>query len=101
MKSVATVEGLVKVIDDENNNFVTFRAKRHDLIAVLKYAMFPVELVGKIVASGAGQVFWPSALVFSGVRLLLEAAKGVSSRYDAIIELMSSLKVSMLLEHLK
>lgn len=93
LNSVATVDDLVKVIEEENNDFADFRSKRHDLFTVLKYAMIPVELVGKVVASGAGQAFWPCALVFSGVKLLLEAAKGVSSKYDAIIELMSSLKV--------
>jgi hypothetical protein len=95
LNSVTTVDDLVQVIDEENNGFSDFRAKRHDLLTVLKYAMIPVELVGKVLASGAGQAFWPCALVFSGVELLLKAAKGVSSKYDAIIELMSSLKVSI------
>lgn len=38
--------------------------------------------------------FPPSSLVFSAVALLISAAKGVSSSYNAIQELMETIKVN-------
>jgi hypothetical protein len=92
---VTTVEDLLKVIDDENSQFNGFRDRGHRVRDVVKRAMIPIELLGDVVGGGVSAAYPPSAYVFSGVKLLLGAAKGVSDKYDAIIETMSTLKVSL------
>lgn len=96
LKEVTTVDALITVIEDENRLFSGFRAKRHRICTVLKYAMIPVELVGSLIGSGASNAYPPSAVVFRGVRLLLQAAKGVSDKFDAIINMMVTLKACLL-----
>ncbi|KAJ5360198.1 Tetratricopeptide-like helical [Penicillium concentricum] len=89
---VTTVNDLLEVIDEENKQFNAFRDRGHRLRDVLKHAMAPIELVGTVVAGGVSAAYPPSTYVFGAVTLLLEAAKGVSDKYDAIIETMSTLK---------
>ncbi|KAJ5199305.1 Tetratricopeptide-like helical [Penicillium cf. griseofulvum] len=89
---VTTVNDLLKVIDDENSQFNGFRDRGHRVRDVIKHAMIPIELLGNVVGGGVSAAYPPSAYVFSGVKLLLEAAKGVSDKYDAIIETMLNLK---------
>ncbi|KXG50139.1 Tetratricopeptide-like helical [Penicillium griseofulvum] len=89
---VTTVEDLLKVIDDENSQFNGFRDRGHRVRDVVKHAMIPIELLGNVVGGCVSMAYPPSAYVFSGVKLLLGAAKGVSDKYDAIIETMSTLK---------
>lgn len=92
MLSLTTVSDLLHVIEDENKNFTSFREKAPQLRRIVKHAMTPLELVGNIISGASSQAFPPSALVFSGVKLLIEAAKGASEKNDAIIEIMSALK---------
>lgn len=56
--------------------------------------MTPIELIGNVLSGGVSAAYPPSAYVFDGVKLLLVAAKGVSDKYDAIVETMSTLKAS-------
>jgi hypothetical protein len=46
-------------------------------------------------AGGASIAFPPSSLVFGAMSYLVTAAKGVSSSYDAIEDLMGTLKVGV------
>ncbi|KAJ5836404.1 Tetratricopeptide-like helical [Penicillium robsamsonii] len=89
---VTTVSDLLEVIDDENKQFNAFRDRGHRLRDVVKHAMTPIELVGTVVAGSVSAAYPPSTYVFGAVTLLLGAAKGVSDKYDAIIEMMSTLK---------
>lgn len=93
---VTTVNDLLKMIDDENNQFNDFRDQGHRLRDVVKHAMTPIELIGNVLGGGVSAAYPPSAYVFGGVKLLLGAAKGVSDKYDAIVETMSTLNVSPL-----
>lgn len=93
---VTTVNDLLKMIDDENNQFSDFRDQGHRLRDVVKHAMTPIELIGNVLGGGVSAAYPPSAYVFGGVKLLLGAAKGVSDKYDAIVETMSTLNVSPL-----
>lgn len=60
---------------------------------IMEGAMKPVELVGNLAAGAASMSFPPSSLVFGAVTYLINAAKGVTASYDAIQDLMQTLKV--------
>ncbi|OGM43950.1 NACHT and TPR domain protein [Aspergillus bombycis] len=89
---IQNVEDLTKEIDARNNSFREFREKRGAIFDVLNAAMIPVQLFGDLAAGGASMVFPPSSLVFGAVTYLMGAAKGVSASYDAIQDLMGTLK---------
>jgi hypothetical protein len=93
LAKLQNVDDLTREIDARNTQFSEFREKRGVIFDVLKTAMIPVELFGSLAAGGASMVFPPSSLVFGAVSYLMSAAKGVSRSYDAIAELMGSLKV--------
>ncbi|KAL2843076.1 NACHT and TPR domain protein [Aspergillus pseudodeflectus] len=92
LAKLQNVDDLTREIDARNTQFSEFREKRGVIFDVLKTAMIPVELFGSLAAGGASMVFPPSSLVFGAVTYLMSAAKGVSRSYDAISELMGSLK---------
>lgn len=88
-----TVDDLAKEIDERSKSFSEYRRKRGTIFDAMQAALVPVELFGNLAAGGASTVFPPSSLVFGAVTYLMTAAKGVSSSYDAIEELMGTLKV--------
>jgi fungal STAND N-terminal Goodbye domain len=90
---IATVDGLMKEVDKRNDKFSKFRDKRHTFFNVLEGAMKPIELVGNLAAGAASMAFPPSSLVFGAATYLIGAAKGTSASYDAIQDLMGTLKV--------
>lgn len=92
-RKLQTVEDLTNEIDERNKSFSEFRNKRAFLFDVLNGALMPVQLFGAVAAGDATIVFAPSSLVFASVTYLMDAAKGVSTSYDSIQELMESLKV--------
>lgn len=87
-----TVGDLTNAIDARNEEFTAFRNKRHKMFAVLSNLVRPVEAFANL-TTGAGQMFPPVSLVFGAVLSLINSAKGVSEKYDAITELMETLKV--------
>ncbi|PWY88578.1 hypothetical protein BO94DRAFT_464940 [Aspergillus sclerotioniger CBS 115572] len=93
LAKLQNVDDLMSEIDARNAKFSEFREKRGVLFDVLKTALIPVELFGNLAAGGASMVFPPSSLVFGAVTYLMSAAKGVSTSYDAIQDLMATLKV--------
>jgi hypothetical protein len=99
LKDVSTVDELLRAIDNENKIFSDFREKRHGIFTALTITMRPVEMIGDLAAGGVSMGFPPSSLVFSAVQLLMSAAKGVSAKYDAIVGLMSTLKVRIIPFH--
>ncbi|KAJ5584341.1 Tetratricopeptide-like helical [Penicillium hispanicum] len=92
LRGVTTVNALLELVERENRAFSNFRDKGNRIFETVKLAMSPIEALGDIAAGGASVVCQPSTIVFNGVKYLLDAAKGVSAKYDAIIELMTSLK---------
>jgi hypothetical protein len=91
MRSVAD---LAQQLDQQNERFSEYRAKRHSIFSAVSTALKPVELVGDIVAGGAAEVFPPTQHIFSSVMYLISAAHDVSSVYDSIVALFEQLKVS-------
>ena len=93
LEKIQNFDDLTIEIDARNAKFSDFREKRGVLFDVLKTALIPVELFGNLAAGGASMAFPPSSLVFGAVTYLIGAAKGVSASYDAIQDLMVTLKV--------
>ena len=93
LKKIRNVEDLIKEVDEKNKAFANFRKKRQIFFEVLRGAMKPLELFGNITAGGACTLFPPSSFVFGAVILLINAAKGTTASYDAIQDLMMTLKV--------
>lgn len=93
LERLSTVEGLLSVIDSENKQFSDFREKRRGIFTALEYALRPIELVGGIAAGATSMLYPPSTLIFASVMYLIDAAKGVSAKFNAIMELMGTLKV--------
>ncbi|KAE8149863.1 hypothetical protein BDV25DRAFT_140381 [Aspergillus avenaceus] len=89
---IQNAEDLTKEIDARNISFREFREKRGAIFDALKAAMILVQLFGDLAAGGASMVFPPSSLVFGAVTYLMGAAKGVSASYNAIQDLMGTLK---------
>jgi hypothetical protein len=81
----------------QNDEFKHFREKRAVLYSVLKDTCKPIELVGHLAAGGAHLVFPPSTVCFGAAMYLINAAHGVSASYDAIADLLKTLKVSAIL----
>lgn len=90
---MTSVDDLLKEIDQQNNKFSGFREKMHLFFQVLEGAMKPIELFGNLAAGATSMAFPPSSLVFGAVTYLISTAKGVSASYDAIQDLMGTLKV--------
>lgn len=92
---MSSIDDLKKQLDDHNDSFSAFRSKRKTLFDTLTAMLQPVEVLGEIVASAAGEVFPASQNVYSAVLFLINAAHDVSSMYDSILELFDELKVCL------
>lgn len=90
---LTTVDDLRDAIEGQNKVFSDFREKRHGLYAALSAALGPIEVAGALVGEAAAMVFPASTVVFVAVQYLVETAKGVSEKYDAIVEVLETLKV--------
>ncbi|KAF3481931.1 NACHT and TPR domain-containing protein [Arthroderma uncinatum] len=89
---ITSTDALLDKIEKENGKFDDFRATRNGLFNALECALKPIELVGHLASGAASIAFPPSSLVFGSVLYLINAAKGVSSSYNAIQDLMESLE---------
>ncbi|KAI9653323.1 MAG: hypothetical protein M1821_007647 [Bathelium mastoideum] len=93
LASLQRVQDLESLVDSKSAEFDEFRKKRGSLFKVImENVMMPVELLGNLAAGGASVAFPASSLIFGAVSYLIGAAKGVSSAYDQIEDLMSTLQ---------
>lgn len=90
----SSVDDLTREVDAQNQKFSEFREKRHIIFESLSIAMKPIEMVSNLAPGGASIAFPLSSLVFGVVSYLISAAKGASTSYNAIQDLMGILKVS-------
>lgn len=88
----SSIRDLQASLDKQNDKFEDFRKRRAAVFDVLEGACKPIELVSNIAAGGAAMAFPPSTLCFGAITYLINAAKGVSASYDAIIDMMGTLK---------
>lgn len=96
---ITTVNDLMGEVERRNDEFDHFRETKHTFFKVLAGAMRPIELVSDLAAGGASMAFPPSSLVFGAATYLINAAKGVSSKYDSIQNLLATLKASHDIRH--
>lgn len=88
----SSIRDLETSLEAQNNKFADFRKKRGVVFDTLNGACKPIELLGNIAAGGAAMAFPPTTLCFGAITYLINAAKGVSASYDAIVDLMGTLK---------
>lgn len=88
-----SVDDLISSLDTNEKDFKKYREKNHMFFQVLSGALKPVELVGNLAAGGTAMTFPPSSLIFGAVTYLIQAANGVSAKYNAINDLFVTLKV--------
>jgi tetratricopeptide (TPR) repeat protein len=88
----SSIRELETILDTQNNNFADFRKKRGMVFDCLNGMCKPIQLLGGIAAGGATMAFPPSTLCFGAITYLINAARGVSASYDAIVDLMGTLK---------
>jgi hypothetical protein len=88
----SSLQDLQASLERQNNQFEEFRGKRAKLFKVLSGICYPIELLNNLAAGGAATVFPPSSMCFGAIMCLINAARGVSTYYDAIIDLMGTLK---------
>jgi hypothetical protein len=90
---LSSIEDVIDSLDGGSEQFEAFRERRGKLYHRLANAMRPVEHLGTSLSGAAATAWPPCALVFGAVKLLIDAAKGVSNTYDAICSLFEELKV--------
>ena len=90
-----TTEDLIISLDGQNDKFKHFQEKKGMMFAVLRGACKPIELVSNLAGGAASMTFPPSTLCFGAVTYLINAADGVSASYEAIADLLGTLKVRM------
>ncbi|KAK1986079.1 NACHT and TPR domain-containing protein [Colletotrichum cereale] len=87
-----STEDLLNVINRQNEQFQSFREKRHTLFQVLSTACKPLEVVGEALAGASEDIFPPGQTIFAAVMYLINAAKDVSACYDSIIDLFDQMQ---------
>lgn len=98
----SSVKDLQASLELRNNQFDEFRAKKAKIFKVLNGICPPIELLNNLTAGGAAMVFPPSSLCFGAIMYMIDAARNVSTYYDAVVGLLGMLKVCRSsLPHLK
>ncbi|KAF9874333.1 nacht and tpr domain protein [Colletotrichum karsti] len=87
-----TTEDLLNVINRQNEQFTSFREKRQKLFQGLSAACKPLEVVGEALAGASEDIFPPGQTIFAAVMYLVNAANGVSTCYDSIIDLFDQMQ---------
>ncbi|KAF4120891.1 TPR protein [Geosmithia morbida] len=87
-----SIDDLNSQLDNYNKSFGAFRSKRDSIFGTLKAMLQPIQAVGDIVAGAAGEAFPATQTIYTAILFLVNAAKDVSSNYDAIFELFELLK---------
>ncbi|KAH9972511.1 hypothetical protein BJV74DRAFT_209112 [Russula compacta] len=88
LKSCATSEQALKLLQDRETAFKDYRNKNRKLINCLRPVVQVIHAFSGVLGGVAGLVpFQPTQAIFAGVDVLLAAAVGVSASYDALVEL--------------
>ncbi|KAI9825547.1 MAG: hypothetical protein M1826_006937 [Phylliscum demangeonii] len=89
-----SAEDLCNALEQQQSRFFEFRSKRAKIFKALSGTLTVVELLIKTGSGYASTAFPPSPSIFGAVTYLIEAARGVSAAYDAIISLFETMKES-------
>ncbi|KAH8991483.1 hypothetical protein EDB86DRAFT_1607418 [Lactarius hatsudake] len=81
-------DDVLKLLEDKANAFKVYRDGNRKLINWLSPVVKVVHALSGILGEAAGLVpFQPAKAIFVGVDVLITAADGVSSSYDALVDL--------------
>ncbi|KAH9052614.1 ankyrin repeat-containing domain protein [Lactarius vividus] len=92
LRSCGSPDEVLKVLEDKANQFKDFRDGNRKLLNWLSPVVHVVHTLSAVLGASITLVpFEPAKVIFSGVDVLFAAASGVSSSYDALVELFECL----------
>ncbi|KAA1473261.1 hypothetical protein DENSPDRAFT_266416 [Dentipellis sp. KUC8613] len=95
LQGVDSVDGLLDLVNGEQQKFEEYRDKGQKMRSVLKPVLDVVWRFAEVAGEAVGTVFEPGKAVFVAVKLLLNTAHHVSERYDTIIDIFEHIKSSL------
>ncbi|KAH8980477.1 hypothetical protein EDB92DRAFT_2107208 [Lactarius akahatsu] len=92
LRSCDSSDDVLKILEDNANKFKDYRDGNHKLLNWLSPVVHVVHTLSAVLGASIALVpFEPAKAVFAGVDVLIAAASGVSSSYDALVDLFESL----------
>ncbi|KAH8982212.1 hypothetical protein EDB92DRAFT_1819947 [Lactarius akahatsu] len=92
LRSCASPDDVLKLLEDSANKFKDFRDGNRKLLNWLSPLVQTVHTLSAVLGASIALVpFEPAKAVFAGVDVLIAAASGVSSSYDALVDLFECL----------
>lgn len=92
LRNLSSTKDLLAEINDEEQKFSDFRKKKEKLFSVLSATMKPVELRGGLTQDTLTLTpFSPCSQILEAALFLVRSARGVSSAYDCIANLLGQL----------
>ncbi|KAI9455694.1 hypothetical protein BJY52DRAFT_1279232 [Lactarius psammicola] len=92
LRSCGSTEDVLKLLEDKANKFKDFRDGNRGLINWLNPVVHVVHTLSTVLGASIALVpFEPAKAIFAGVDVLIAAASGVSSSYDALVDLFECL----------
>ncbi|KAH9003298.1 hypothetical protein EDB86DRAFT_2826476 [Lactarius hatsudake] len=81
-------DDVLRLLEDKANEFKDYREGNRKLIDCLKPVVNVIHAFSGVLGDAVSLVpFQPAGAIFTGVDILLAAASGVSSSYDALVDL--------------
>ncbi|KAH9047076.1 hypothetical protein EDB84DRAFT_1673799, partial [Lactarius hengduanensis] len=92
LQSCASPDDVLKLLEDSANKFKDFREGNRKLLNWISPVVHIVHTLSAVLGASIALVpFEPAKAVFAGVDVLIAAASGVSSSYDALVDLFECL----------
>ncbi|KAH9171764.1 hypothetical protein EDB89DRAFT_2243308 [Lactarius sanguifluus] len=92
LRSCCSPDDVLKVLEDKANRFKDFRDGNRKLLNWLSPIVHVVHTLSAVLSASITLVpFEPAKAIFAGVDVLIAAASGVSSSYDALVDLFECL----------
>ncbi|KAI9436396.1 hypothetical protein BJY52DRAFT_1329014 [Lactarius psammicola] len=92
LRSCGSTEDVLKLLEDKANQFKDFRDGNRKLINWLSPVVQVVHTLSTVLGASIALVpFEPAKAIFASVDVLIAAASGVSSSYDALVDLFECL----------
>ncbi|KAH9011869.1 hypothetical protein EDB84DRAFT_1444949 [Lactarius hengduanensis] len=92
LRTGSSPDDILKVLEDKAGQFKDFRDGNRKLLNWLSPVVHVVHTLSAVLGASIALVpFEPAKAVFAGVDVLIAAATGVSSSYDALVDLFECL----------
>ncbi|TFY54295.1 hypothetical protein EVG20_g9764 [Dentipellis fragilis] len=89
---ITSAEQLLEIIQDEQKKFKKYRKRGEKIYGALKPVLEIVGSFADAAGEAVGTVLRPGKVIFAAVKLLLDAAKNVSTRYNLVIDIFGQMK---------